>query len=200
MGCEWGEEVAAETRGAFRRRLVRRGMADIAMVGMHQAGAAEMSLGFGSAPATPTGSLVRSPTGEGTPGVERRKSRGKSAIKLTKGSVKDIGTPKEVLDAATAAVEELRNFANTIPPKPTVFRSLKYGVCVYNMRFLMDWLPFAMVPFTREIVRMGGAERVYLLVTIARLDLNRDGIITQEEYNLSRVAGERCVSNAVAGW
>ena len=98
MGCEWREEVAAETRGAFRRRLVRRGMADIAMVGMHQAGAAEMSLEFGPAPATPTESLGRSPTGEGTPGIERRKSRGKSAIKLTKGSVKDIGTPKEVLD------------------------------------------------------------------------------------------------------
>ena len=46
---------------------------------------------------------------------------------------------------------------------------------------------------------MGGAERVYLLVTIARLDLNRDGIITQEEYNLSRVAGERCVCGCRLG-
>ena len=52
-----------------------------------------------------------------------------------------------------------------------------------------------MVPFTREIVRLGGSERVYLLVTLARFDINKDGIITPQEYEMSRVMGEKCVPN-----
>ena len=71
------------------------------------------------------GRVVEAPkVGEGTAGMERRKRQRKLAMRLTKGSMKDIGTPKEVLDAAFAAVEELRYFANTIPPKPTLYLSL----------------------------------------------------------------------------
>ena len=43
-----------------------------------------------------------------------------------------------MLDAADAARRELRNFAATEPPKATVYRGLKFGVCVYNIRFIME--------------------------------------------------------------
>ena len=58
------------------------------------------------------GRVVEAPK-EGTAGMERRKRQRKLAMQLTKGSMKDIGSPKEVLDAAFAAVEELRPSSTT---------------------------------------------------------------------------------------
>ena len=56
-----------------------------------------------------------------------------------------------------------------------------------------------MAPFSRSIVELGGLERVYLLIMIAKFDVNRDGGISRTEFETARVAGEKCVSNAVTG-
>ena len=56
-----------------------------------------------------------------------------------------------------------------------------------------------MAPFSRSIVELGGLERVYLLTMIAKFDVNRDGGISRSEFETARVAGEKCVSNAVTG-
>ena len=56
-----------------------------------------------------------------------------------------------------------------------------------------------MLPFSRAIVELGGLERVYLLITIAKFDVNHDGGISQSEFESARITGEKCVSNAVAG-
>lgn len=151
----------------------------------------------------PTGSNSELSSFSGSPGHGQSEStlRGSSKrkISLNRGSYLDVGTLKEVMFAAVSAAQELQAFADAEPPRATVFRALKYGLCVYNVRFVMAWLPFTMTPFTREVVRIGGAERVYLLVTMARFDINRDGQISHEEYAMSRIAGEKCVSNAIAG-
>ena len=56
-----------------------------------------------------------------------------------------------------------------------------------------------MAPFSKAIVELGGLERVYLLIMIARFDMNRDGSISQQEFESARIQGEKCVSNAVTG-
>ena len=56
-----------------------------------------------------------------------------------------------------------------------------------------------MMPFSRAIVELGGLERVYLLITIAKFDVNHDGGISQTEFESARITGEKCVSNAVTG-
>ena len=56
-----------------------------------------------------------------------------------------------------------------------------------------------MMPFSRAIVELGGLERVYLLITIAKFDVNHDGGISQQEFESARITGEKCVSNAVTG-
>ena len=46
-----------------------------------------------------------------------------------------------------------------------------------------------MAPFSRSIVELGGLERVYLLIMIAKFDVNRDGGISRSEFETERVAG-----------
>lgn len=56
-----------------------------------------------------------------------------------------------------------------------------------------------MKPFSRSIVELGGLERAYLLIIIARFDVNRDGKISKQEFESARIQGDKCVSNAVTG-
>ena len=92
----------------------------------------------------------------------------RSKLSLSDRSV-DVGTIKELDDAVRGARHELRTFTRTIPPEPTTFRAFYFGNCVYTFRFLLQWFPFTMAPFSRSIVELGGLERVYLLIMIARI-------------------------------
>ena len=60
-------------------------------------------------------------------------------------------------------------FARTKIPKMSTARAVLFGVVVFNVRFLMARLPACCIdlPFTRQIVRLGGIERVLVLLTIA---------------------------------
>jgi len=115
--------------------------------------------------------------------------------------VKMVGTLQEVLDASRAARRELIPFAQSkVPKKLTLMAALKFGAMVFNFRHLMYYLPSCpLSPFTRSIINIGGLERVQLLISMARFDIDGDGSIDQAEFEVSRSAGEKCVANAVSG-
>ena len=156
--------------------------------------------------------VVKSPIGtpqgtpKGTPQVlrkhyPRRFGRGRthSNLKLNGSSVSDIGTSREVLEAAKHAREELAPFVDTEPPPMSVLGALKFGIVVFNWRFLAEWCPFGLIPFTRRIVSLGGVERVHLLIVIARFDINQDGQISESEYAIAQQMGEKAVAMGIQG-
>lgn len=125
--------------------------------------------------------------------------RSSSSLRLTERHWEDVGTIKELDDAIKGARRALRDFSKVTPPNMSTARAFYFGNCVCTFRFLLQWIPWACMPFSRSIVELGGLERAYLLIVIARFDLNRDGKISRQEFESARVQGEKCVSNAVTG-
>jgi len=126
--------------------------------------------------------------------------RASSMLRLRHTGANDIGSMQEIRTCAASAREELRPFAAAKIPEVSVYRALKFGISVYNFRHVALLLPSALfLPFTYEVIRIGGLERVHLLLAMARFDLNGDGIIDGAEYELSRMQGEKLVVNAVSG-
>ena len=127
--------------------------------------------------------------------LTRQDSSG-NVLKLANQSnqtVKVVGTLQEVMDASRAARMELLPFATSKPPHHvSLWGSLQFGALVFNFRHLVHlfkcsrrWDPLR--PFTREIITLGGLERVQLLITIARFDINGDGSIDQAEFSSSNI-------------
>ena len=137
--------------------------------------------------------------------LTRQDSSGNVLKLASNQTVKVVGTLQEVMDASRAARMELLPFARSkLPHHVSLWGSLQFGALVFNFRHLVNlfkcsprWDPLR--PFTREIITLGGLERVQLLITIARFDINGDGSIDEAEFNSSRTSGEKCVANAVAG-
>lgn len=113
-----------------------------------------------------------------------------------------IGSQEEILVAALAAKDELVGFTEAIPPEPTLKNALLFGFVIYNFRPIFDkvWALDRMLPaFTQKLVDIGGVERAYLLISIARFDLDADGQLDVEEFNRFRISGEQIVNNAITG-
>ena len=107
-------------------------------------------------------------------GGRRTVRRASSSLTLTNGDkLADVGTIKELDDAVKGARAELLIFTEAVPPEQTTWRAVIFGACVYNFRFILQWLPFTMAPFTRSVVYLGGLERVYLLVVLAHLSAEK---------------------------
>jgi hypothetical protein len=114
-----------------------------------------------------------------------------------------VGTLSEVVDASNAARAELLPFiATELPSTIGLGDSFAFGLATFNLRHLFKLFPFlkrCTKPFTREMINLGGLERVQLLITIARFDIDGDGEIDDQEFEISRKEGEKAVSNAIAG-
>ena len=61
-----------------------------------------------------------------------------SRLSLTDHHSADVGTVKELDDAVRGAREALQSFADTVTPKPTMYRAFYFGNCVYTFRFLLQ--------------------------------------------------------------
>ena len=74
------------------------------------------------------------------------------------------------LDFKSTQDQELFRAVDASPKRWFYYCVVLFGVVVFNVRFLMARLPACCIdlPFTRQIVRLGGIERVLILLTIAR--------------------------------
>ena len=117
--------------------------------------------------------------------------------------VKAVGTLSEVIEASVAARTELLPFVRSeLPAHGGLINSFQFGLATFNLRFVFVLFPFLkclLKPFTREMVNLGGLERVQLLIVIARFDIDGDGDIDEAEFEISRKEGEKAIANAIAG-
>ena len=117
--------------------------------------------------------------------------------------VKAVGTLSEVIEASVAARTELLPFVRSeLPAHGGLINSFQFGLATFNLRFIFVLFPFLkclLRPFTREMVNLGGLERVQLLIVIARFDIDGDGDIDEAEFEISRKEGEKAIANAIAG-
>ena len=117
--------------------------------------------------------------------------------------VKAVGTLSEVIDASVAARTELLPFVRTeLPVHGGLINAFQFGLATFNLRFVFVLFPFLkrlLKPFTREMINLGGLERVQLLIVIARFDIDGDGDIDEAEFEISRKEGEKAITNAIAG-
>lgn len=117
--------------------------------------------------------------------------------------IKAVGTLSEVVDASTAARAELLPFVSTpLPTTVGLLQAFQFGLATFNLRFVFYLCPFLkrfLKPFTREMINLGGLERVQLLIVISRFDIDGDGDIDEQEFEISRKEGEKAIANAIAG-
>ena len=117
--------------------------------------------------------------------------------------VKAVGTLSEVIEASVAARTELLPFVRTeLPVHGGLINAFQFGLATFNLRFVFVLFPFLkrlLTPFTREMVNLGGLERVQLLIVISRFDIDGDGDIDEAEFEISRKEGEKAITNAIAG-
>lgn len=117
--------------------------------------------------------------------------------------IKAVGTLSEVVEASKSARAELLPFVQSeIPASLNLFNAFQFGLATFNLRFVFKLCPFLkrlLNPFTREMVNLGGLERVQLLLVISRFDIDGDGDIDEQEFEISRKEGEKAIANAIAG-
>jgi len=123
--------------------------------------------------------------------------------KMEARKIKAVGTLSEVVEASTAARNELLPFVATeLPATGGLCDAFQFGLATFNLRFVFKLCPFLkrfLRPFTREMINLGGLERVQLLIVISRFDIDGDGDIDEQEFEISRKEGEKAISNAIAG-
>jgi len=123
--------------------------------------------------------------------------------KLEARKIKAVGTLSEVVEASTAARRELLPFVSSeLPTSVSLINAFQFGLATFNLRFVFFLCPFLkrfLKPFTREMINLGGLERVQLLIVISRFDIDGDGDIDEQEFEISRKEGEKAITNAIAG-
>ena len=116
--------------------------------------------------------------------------------------------------ASGAAMNELLEFAQSEPPssdtwearlmlqKITVIRHLMFLIPGSRQLFERLWPPRpAGEPgsLVRSLARLGGIEKAYTLLVVARFDINQDGEIDADERREYQMQGERLINNAIQG-
>lgn len=83
--------------------------------------------------------------------------------KMEARKIKAVGTLSEVVEASTAARNELLPFVSTeLPATGSLCDAFQFGLATFNLRFVFKLCPFLkrfLRPFTREMINLGGLER-----------------------------------------
>lgn len=118
-----------------------------------------------------------------------------------------------LLHASRAALRELKDFALAVPPAPDSLAARMMLLQTVVFRFLLLMLPCGgccrarlrarrtgeRLDFFQALMQLGGVEKAYTLMVVARFDRDQDGTIDDEERKEYEKAGDRLVANAIAG-
>ena len=142
-------------------------------------------------------------------GIEKLELGLQSDLRADAGESKKADSA--LIFASRAASSELREFAFSVPPSAGSLRARLMLTQVMFLRTLLMMLPCGGCGrvalrsdgkengFLMSLLRLGGIEKAYTLLVVARFDRDQNDIIDDEERREYEKQGERLVTNAIAG-